>query len=313
MGRVNRLMERRALRRAADQALLTSLGNAAPSRAGGAPDQDFEYTRSERTGTAAPRDHDPATEPIPAVQQAVPDQLDDYGWDNGEVAAEAVGVYDPVPERHGDPEWHDAGETAVTEQAVTGLADDYVWDARDEVPPLASAPPPPLRARPLVEGAYLQPALDFGRADYRNQPWYRTKPAAAVLLVAVIAAVLGGGWLVFRSTSATAEQSTEAPASAPPAPTKAQPTAVNAPRPSPAPPPPPPPPPPSAEPTYSAPQRQYSPRYSEPTPAEKPRVDVTRAPMSVAPVPRPVPGSDSSIPGNAPGEQSRRRGCFGFC
>ncbi len=35
--------------------------------------------------------------------------------------------------------------------------------------------------------------------------------------------------------------------------------------------------------------------------------------MSVAPVPKPVPGSDSAIPGNAPGKEPRRRGCFGFC
>jgi hypothetical protein len=64
---------------------------------------------------------------------------------------------------------------------------------------------------------------------------------------------------------------------------------------------------------YSGPQRQYSPQYSEPTPAEKPRVDVTRAPMSVAPVPKPVPGSDHNIPGDTPGQQPRRHGCFGFC
>ena len=60
----------------------------------------------------------------------------------------------------------------------------------------------------------------------------------------------------------------------------------------------------SAEPTYSAPQRQYSPRYSEPNQAQKPRVDVTRAPMSVAPVPKPVPGSDSNTPGDAPEARS---------
>ena len=331
MGRVNRLMERRALRRAADQALLTSLGNAAPSRAGGAPDQDFEYTRSEPTESAAFRDHEPTTEPIPIVAQAVPDRLDDHAWDNGAVAADPFGVpapefdagelppepadvYDLVPERPGAPEWDDAGEMAATEQAVTGPPDDYGWDARDDLPPKASSPAPPLRARPLVEAAYVQPALDFARADYRDEAWYRTKPAAAVLVAAVIAAVLCGGWLVFRSPNTNAEQSNEAPTSAPPAPSKAAPTAVSAPKPPPAPPPPPPPPPPpSAEPTYSAPQRQYSPRYSEPTTAEKPRVDVTRAPMSVAPVPKPVPGSDSSIPGNAPGKEPRRRGCFGFC
>jgi hypothetical protein len=36
--------------------------------------------------------------------------------------------------------------------------------------------------------------------------------------------------------------------------------------------------------------------------------------MSVAPVPKPVPGSDSNTPGDAPErDKPRRRGCFGFC
>ena len=155
----------------------------------------------------------------------------------------------------------------------------------------------------------------FDVALPERQPWYRTKPAAAVLVAAVIAAVVCGGWLVFRGPTTGVEQSSiEAPTSAPPAPTKAQPTAMSAPKPQPAPPPPPPPPPPPAESTYSAPQRQYSePGYRSPEPAEKPKVDVTRAPMSVAPVPRPVEGSDSNTPGDAPGEKPRRRGCFGFC
>ena len=54
MGRVNRLLERRVLRRAADQALLTALtqrpDGAAPGQPGGAPDKDFQYTRFTPTG-----------------------------------------------------------------------------------------------------------------------------------------------------------------------------------------------------------------------------------------------------------------------
>ena len=49
MGRVNRLAERRALRRAADLALLTSLGSPTSVQAGGAADQDFEYACFEPT------------------------------------------------------------------------------------------------------------------------------------------------------------------------------------------------------------------------------------------------------------------------
>lgn len=317
MGRVNRLMERRALRRAADQALLTTLGNATPSQAGGRPDQDFKYRKAEPAESAAPYDHEPTTDPIPVVEAGDLAPAD-YGWpDEGLPAVESVevppapaDVYDLVPDQPDEPQWDDGREIAATEQAVTEPPDDYGWDTPEEAPQPAPVPErPPLRARPVADGTYVQPSLDFAATE--AAPWYRTKPAAAVLVAAIIAAVVCGGWLAFRAPSTTADQSTDAPTSAPPAPKTAAPTAVSAPRPSPAPPPPPPP---SAEPTYSAPQRQYSePRYSAPTPAQKPRVDVTRAPMSVAPVPKPVPGSDSSIPGNSPGEQPRRRGCFGFC
>jgi hypothetical protein len=242
VGRVNRLTERRALRRAADQALLTSL-TSVPSR--GAPDQHFQYTRYTTAVPAeiAPSyDHEPATEPIPVV---------------------------------GEP---------VTDSASVAPA----------------------------------PALDFVASGYRGRSWYRTKPAAIVLAAVTITALLGAGWLVLRSPSSTAENSsTEATTGAPPAPTSARPAPMNgATPPPPAPSAPPPPPPPSpAGPAYSPSQRQYQPRYTAPSPAEKPRVDVTRAPMSVAPVPRSIPGNDSSTPGDAPDRDGprRRRGCFGFC
>jgi hypothetical protein len=322
---------------------LTTLGNATPSQAGGRPDQDFKYNRVEPADTPAPYDHEPTTDPIPVVgldtvhadaaeAEASDFVADDYGWaDEGPAVVDSVvvplapaDVYDLVPDQADEPEPDFVREVAATEQAVPEPAvakpavpepDDW-WDAPEDVPPPAPAPVrPPLRARPVADGGYVQPALDFAATD--SAPWYRTKPAAAVLVAAFIAAVVCGGWLVFRSPSTTAEQPTEAaPTSAPPAPSTAVPTAMSAPAPPPVPPPPPPPPapPPPAEPAYSAPQRQYSPRYSEPTPAQKPRVDVTRAPMSVAPGPtKPIQGSDSAVPGNAPGEQPRRRGCFGFC
>jgi hypothetical protein len=272
MGRVNRLMERRALRRAADMALVTSLGNATPSRAGGAADQDFHYSRSEPAEPAEPAYvHDPVTEPI-----------------------QVTGVAELLPDR----------------------TDDYGWVERDDAPPPPALVQQPLRAYPPEATTYVQPNLDFAVSDYRERHWYRSRPAAALLVAAVIGAVVCGGWLVFRSSATTVEQSrTESPTSAPPVSSKAPPAAVSAHTPPPAPAPPPPPPSPAAQPTYSAPQRQYSPRYSEPTPAQKPRVDVTRAPMSVAPVPKPVPGSDSNTPGDAPKDSGggRRRGCFGFC
>ncbi|WNG90847.1 hypothetical protein [Mycobacterium sp. ITM-2016-00318] len=216
--------------------------------------------------------------PTPVLPQSVPP------WED-RAAFDPTDLYDVVPEQAAEPEWI------------------HLFDSPLQ-PPLVSAP-------------YVRPEHDFAAANYREWHWYRTKPAAAVLAVALIAAVICGGWFVLRSPSTAAEQSLTGATSAPPAPTKAAPAVVGAPgpEPKPAPPPPPPPPPPPrpAEPTYSAPQRQYQPRYSEPSPAAKPRVDVTRAPMSVAPVPKPVPGSDSNTPGDAPGEKPRRRGCFGFC
>jgi hypothetical protein len=279
MGRVNRLVERRALRRAADQALLMSLGSMAQSHAVGAADQDFTYThdeceRPQPVQTAARDDYEPTTEPIPVLPE--------------------------------------------TEHARIPPPDDYHWQERDEPSPPPIPVQPPVRARLFAETAYVRPDLDFAIADV-PRPWYRTKPAAAAVVAAVITAVVFGGWLFLWSPSTAAEQSsTEAPTSTPPTPSKAQPTAVSAPQLSPvlpAPPPSPPPPPPPAARTYSPAQRQYSPRYSEPTEAQKPRVDVTRAPMSVAPVPKPVPGSDSNTPGDTPNRDSgrRRRGCFGFC
>ncbi len=285
MGRVNRLMERRALRRAADLALLTSLGNASPGQPGGPPDRDFHYTRSDRPDTGPPADHEPITAPIPVadVEDHAPHKPDGYDWDHeplaqrATVAPEPVDVYELVPDRP-DDRWDDGPPAENVEVPVVDLPLPDLW--------------PTTR-------------------------WYRTKPALAVLAAAVVLAVTSGGWLVLRSPDTTAElSSVQAPTSVPPAPSSLRPTAVSAPQPSPAPapPPPPPPPPPTAEPTYSAPQWQYSePRRSTSTPAQKPQTEVTRAPISVAPVPRPVLGSNSSTPGDAPGEKPRRHGCFGFC
>ena len=295
MGRGNRLTERRALRRAADQALLTSLGSVVPGPTGGAADQDFEYTRYAPVEVSAPVDHEPVTEPIPVA--GVADLSDD--WSDPEVPAEPVGGYDP-----GDyPDAH------IVEERIAEPADPYRWDERDEVPPPAPVQPP----RPKPDLGYSPAALDFMVSTHRGQTWYRTKPAAAAIVALAVIALVSGGWLLVRSPAMAVEESiTEASTSAAPTPSTAPPTAVSAAKPPSAPASPPPPP---DQRTYSPPQRQYSPRYSEPTTARKPRVDVTRAPMSVAPVPKPVPGSDSNTPGDAPDRDSggRRRGCFGFC
>ncbi len=304
MGRVNRLMERRALRRAADLALLTSMQrHDAAGPPGGAPDQDFDYKWSGPVDTAESYDHEPVTAPIPVAD------VPDLGpTDSVEVAPAPVDLYDLVPHQlvphqPEGPRWDDGGEVATED-------DSFPSDIFSAPDPLPEQPDEFGWAEPVL----VHPATDMAMPQYRPQPWYRTKPVASVLVAAVLVAVVCSGWLVMRTPTTTAEQSNiEAPTSAPPSPTKAQPTAVSAPQLPPAPPPPPPPPP-TAEPVYSPPQRQYSePRYSAPpSQDEKPRVDVTRAPISVAPVPRPVAGSDSNTPGDAP-KSGGHRGCFGWC
>ena len=309
MGRVNRLLERRVLRRAADQALLTALtqrpDGAAQGQPGGAPDRDFEYTRFTPTGAGESYDREPVTAPIPVaeIQRAASEQPID-------ALPEPVDVYDLVP---------DQPEALVVEapEPLPEEPDDFGWDDHVELPP-NPVEARPLRARPLAAATLVHPAAEMPMPQYRPQPWYRTKQAVTVLAAAVTVAVVSGGWLLLGGPSTAVEKShTEAPTSAPPTPSSVAPTAVNA-APPPAPPPPPPPPP-TAEQVYSGPQRQYSePWRSMPTEQEKPEVGVTRtpatrAPMSVAPVPRPVEGSDSNTPGDAPGEKPRRRGCFGFC
>jgi hypothetical protein len=298
-------MERRVLRRAADQALLTSMAQHAGTtvQPGGPADRDFEYKRADPVDTGDVYEHEPTTEPIPVadVEAVAPPPADDEpAAEIVEEPARPADVYDLVPE-HADP----------VEPELKQF-DDRQWDefGADTLSPVE---PQPLRARPLAE-SYVAPHLDFAMSE--REPWYRTKPVAVALVAAVVVAVLGAGWLVLRSPSTTAEQPMVATTSVPPAPTSATPTAANAPMPPPAPPPPPPPPappPPPDEPVYSGPQQHYSPQHSESTPAEKPRIDVTRTPMSVAPVPKPVLGSDHNIPSDTPGQQPRRHGCFGFC
>jgi len=65
-------------------------------------------------------------------------------------------------------------------------------------------------------------------------------------------------------------------------------------------------------PTYSA-HSGSTRAYSEPTPAQKPRVDVPRAPMSVAPGPeKPIPAALGRSPARAQGRATPRHGCFLF-
>jgi hypothetical protein len=153
-------------------------------------------------------------------------------------------------------------------------------------------------ARPFIDrrpGSYS--ALTFKPAP---QPWYRTRRGLVVLIAVVaVAVVLSIIPLLLRSPAPDTEESTDAPpTSAGPAPSSAQQTS-NSVAPTltsqPAPPPPPPPPPPPSPAQDDAPvyTRQYpAPRNSEPA---MPDIDVTRAPISVAPEPRTPPPNDADV------------------
>ena len=125
------------------------------------------------------------------------------------------------------------------------------------------------------------------------EPWYRTNAAKLVLLGIGLTAAVTSLVVLFWPTSSPAPQdtgTTTAPAPSPSAsPTPTQSASLQPPAPAELPPGaglPPPPPPPPPEPPPAPPQQQqpqYYPRYNEPTEQKKPQVDVTRAPISVAP------------------------------
>ena len=137
------------------------------------------------------------------------------------------------------------------------------------------------------------------------QPWYRTRRGLVVLIAVVaVAVVLSIIPLFMRNPAPDTDESTNVP------PTSAEPAPSSAPQTSnsvaptltsqPAPPPPPPPPPPSAPPPPPPPAQDDAPAYTREYPAPrggssskpaKPDIDVTRAPISVAPKPVTPPTS----------------------
>lgn len=158
--------------------------------------------------------------------------------------------------------------------------------------------------------------IDTLTTAYRPRPPLRTKQiltvlgAVAVAVVAVLALLA-----LVRDSGGGVEESTAVPASttAGPDPTSAG-TPLTSLPPRRAglalPPPAPPPPPPSAERINPAPvvtRQNPRPRYVPPSqPDRKPEIGVTRAPISVAPTPRPGNGA---TPGDGPAQ--RRGGFFG--
>jgi hypothetical protein len=119
-------------------------------------------------------------------------------------------------------------------------------------------------------------------------PWFQTTPAVLGIVavsIALVALVVSVVLLAFQPAEyVPAHGTSTAPSSAPssaPTTATATPTATSSALPPPPPPAPPPPPPPPPPPQESAPA--YQPPYQAPRPTKKPEINVTRAPMSVAP------------------------------
>ena len=174
------------------------------------------YTQAERERPepavetpARAYDHDPVTAPIPVfdVEESVlPKSVPPWEYESFEDDAEPADVYDLVrsPARRGRARTRQPAAPVATAAVTEPPQDyDYRWVERDddvaEVDGVVAPPSPTLRARPAPETAYVRPELDFAKSGYGTRQWYRTKPAAAVLAAALIAAVVCGGWLVFRS------------------------------------------------------------------------------------------------------------------
>ena len=228
------------------------------------------------------------------------DPYDDDGWFGGEPGAEPTFVEDVPTPPYGEPAVHVVEEPYVAPREV------------------APAPPPPTpRASTSTVNTWTVNgqlrASDTSTLTFRAppDPWYRAKPAKIALAAVATAAVLVPiVLLAWPDSSATGPGPTTSvapqPSTTQPAFSSAPPTPINLP---PLPPPPPPPPPPPAdtgtEPTYD--QPYWTPSAPEPT--KGPDVDVTRAPISVAPTPRQSPGTNSANPGDG------RKGfhCGGWC
>ena len=170
----------------------------------------------------------------------------------------------------------------------------------DELPPGFSTGPRSYTAglQPLAMSAATSMTFRF-----RPEPWYRTNAAKLALVVLGLATAVAAIVVLLWPSSTPQPQPQDTTSSSAPTPS-ATPTQSAAPSPEPVPAPappgdlppgdlppgPPPPPDPSAE--QMAPPAYY-PRYDQPT--KKPAIDVTRAPISVAP---PIRAGDQNRSGH---------------
>jgi hypothetical protein len=174
----------------------------------------------------------------------------------------------PGPSSRFDTNWWD------------GDSEDALWDATESDSPAHA----PLRAVNAADTGTWRSVLE------PRPPWYRARPAA-IALIAAAAASLTIVVLAVGSPAADEQDpagitpSRPSVASVEPAPSATAPPSAVAP-------PPPPPPAPSVEqisPPSGGGGNRPRPRTATPQETDKPRIDVTRAPMSVAPEPRTPP------------------------
>jgi hypothetical protein len=226
------------------------------------------------------------------------DPYDEDGWFGGEQVAEPTYVDDVPTPPHGEP-------------ALPFVEEPHVA-ASDPAP---AAPPPIRRASTATVNTWTVNgqlrASDTSTLTFRAppDPWYRGKQVRLALVAVAIAAVVVPlvllAWPDSPPTSpGPATSIAPQPSTTQPVLSSAPPTPINVP-PPPLPPPPPPPPDTGTAPTYDQPYWTPSP----PSPTKKPDVDVTRAPISVAPPSRQSPGTNSANPGDG------RKGfhCGGWC
>jgi hypothetical protein len=308
VGRVNRLTERRVLRRAAQQALtlpaLEQISDPPPSHrrtdADYIPPRDWDAHDSvpappqedqwDTAGASAP--------PAPVPGGDYREQPWDYVWDDrpGQPA------HFPTPATASTIDSADAGvqqalsagyDEADAPSGWLASGGDDLWDVHptaatgrqhnQDLPPIGG--PAPVYFQPLPQRIWT--------ADYRPRPWYRTRRAAAAFAGTAAAIIAVGILVVTHTPSKASEDSTGVAPQAttsPAAPHTTAPTPMSSPAPPPPPPPPappPPPPPPAAAPPQVAPAptwRGSTPRQT--TQADQPpQTNVTGPQISFAPKP----------------------------
>ena len=255
------MMERRHLRRAADQALM------APTFF-----RPLDVPAS-RPGTAPPFGTREATDdPNPRIENL------DTG---GHAPVDAITAPIPIASIH---DRLDSGPDDV---------------GPDDVPPTAPAPELPASApigtwKPnLIEHRRVRVVQPWYRTKAAAAALAAVALAAIVLSTVMV--VSRGTEQLTDVTPAASTTASPPPSNARPAPSTVPPAPANNPS-VPAPPPPPPPATSESDPPVWRNNDSWTP--SAPRPTKKPEIGVTRAPFSATPPPPPAPGKDSSTPGD---------------